>query len=254
MKKIGLGILSVCAILFTMSLWQSRSAHSYDQNDDMTRLVSQAFAATGATQSGYNVHDWTVIDQNYHSEADLRTYSQKLNDLIHIENPSTYSSSDGSRNVYQIRGSWGTSTKVSMILTSMKFPGSNPQTTLVIRAESKSGNRTQLSNDIEKIKKTTALTNVRPQISTCIEGFVSDRMNKVETNALISKTFKSVQATEVEGVKSDLVTSISAYSPMSQDYILTNGKKMNLQVAVHYDSYRHRTQVLVGSPIVTIEY
>lgn len=79
-------------------------------------------------------------------------------------------------------------------------------------------------------------------------------MKNGESNALVREVFSTVKAKEIEGVRSDLVTSVSGYSPLSKDYIVTNGNKMNLQVAVHDDAHHGKTRVLVGSPIVTIEY
>jgi TATA-box binding len=252
--KFGLIFFIISLAIFTTNVLYNKYALSSDQTHDMADLVSKAFTSTGAKQTGYSVHDWSVIDEQYHTKQDLQALGERLNKTLQIHNPVTYESANGSQNVYQIRGNWDSKTSISMMLTSMLFPGKNPQTTLVIRAESSAQGLRELPTYIDQIKKTIALTNARPQISTCIQGFLSDRMNTVERNQLISKTLSSVNANELEGVRSDLVASISGYSPMSQDFITTNGKKMNLQVAIHYDSYRHQTQVLVGSPIVTIEY
>jgi hypothetical protein len=236
------------------SLFAPTLVHSSDPAQDQARLVSTAFAATGAKTTGFTVHDWSVIDQHYHTKQELQVLGDQLNQILRIQSPQSYDHTDGAQTVYQLRGNWDPQTSVSMILTSMQFPGKQPQTTLVIRAESKTEQLNPLANQIERIRKAVAFTKAKPQISTCIQGFLGDRMNTVERNQLISNTFHSVNAQEVESVRSDLVTSVSGYSPISQDCITTNGKKMNLQVAIHYDTYRHQTQVLVGSPIVTIEY
>lgn len=252
-KLFGL-ILIISIALFSTSLLYTKYAHSSSPSQDMAALVSKAFTATGAKQTGYSVHDWSVIDEQYHTKQDLHTLGDRLNQTLQIQNPQVFESANGNQNVFQIRGKWDTNTSISMELTSMQFPGKNPQTTLVIRAESTATSLHELAVNMDQIKSTIAVTKARPQISTCIQGFLDDRMNNVERNQLISNTLRSVNAKELEGVRSDLVASISGYSPLSQDFIVTNGKKMNLQVAIHYDSYRHQTQVLVGSPIVTIEY
>jgi hypothetical protein len=65
---------------------------------------------------------------------------------------------------------------------------------------------------------------------------------------------QNVHAVRVEGLTSNNVTSISGYSHGQDIAILAAGHPINLQVAAYYNAYRHHTDVLVGTPVITIPY
>jgi hypothetical protein len=49
-------------------------------------------------------------------------------------------------------------------------------------------------------------------------------------------------------------TSVAGYATRVLHSVLAGGQPVNLQVALHENSYRNCTKVLVGSPIITVEY
>ncbi|MBX5437739.1 MAG: YwmB family TATA-box binding protein [Alicyclobacillaceae bacterium] len=93
-----------------------------------------------------------------------------------------------------------------------------------------------------------------PQLSACVEGSLSARLVGARQPYMIRRAFEAVHASRVEGVQSGVETSVSGYTPLAPMYILSNGRRMNLQVAVHFDRYHQRTDVLVGTPIILATY
>jgi len=251
MKKIGIIGFLLCLLLGGWSfLLHSETASSAD----MGSFLTEAYTATGASVEGYTVHNWSVLDQQYRTPDQLKQLGHTLNKSFGIAGAEETATSDGDTVSYALRGTWANGAQVQIVLKSMKFTEHAPQTALVLRVEKDGQELGDFTHAIEKVRDTALGANAVPQISTCIKGFLADKMEGGESNALVEKTFSAVNAKEIEGVRSDLVTSVSGYSPYSKDYIVTNGNKMNLQVAVHYDAHQGKTRVLVGSPIVTIEY
>jgi hypothetical protein len=252
MKKIGFIGIILCLFIAAFSIYSARQTVA--EATDTGAFLHRAFAGTEAEVEGYSIHNWSVIDKEYRSAEQLKTLGTELARTLDLVNGKEASQSESDQASYSLRGVWKNGAEVALTLKSMKFQEQPPQTVLVIRVDRETNELGDYSRNIEQVRETAKQAHAVPQISTCIKGLRTDRMEGGESYALVQKVFQKVKAKEMEGVRSDLVTSISGYSPLTKDYITTDGKKINLQVAVHYDTYQKKTRVLVGSPVVTIEY
>nr|WP_263324206.1 YwmB family TATA-box binding protein [Neobacillus sp. Marseille-Q6967] len=89
----------------------------------------------------------------------------------------------------------------------------------------------------------------KPTIFSCMKGSVSDKIDTALPS--ISKDLLNVfNATELEALKEEDFMSVSATSPMFSDSI----ENMNLQIGLRSEGLGARTTVVVGTPIITIEY
>jgi hypothetical protein len=253
-------------------------------------LVIQSFAATGASASGYEVHNWSQSEGRFLSEAELQGLLGKLKQEFHIQNAKQVHQAGRNDTFCAIYGERADG--ASVILTASSYhPSQGPDTTvLVVRIDkvwttpvtpvasaaaptsaasptsaapptSKPASgaawgslATGFRADFAQVRQGVANAGFTPQISGCIEGSVNARMSGGQKERLISEALGAVRAHQVEGITSDGVMSISADSPGVANGILTHGHRMNLQVAIHDDTYHERTNVLVGTPIITIPY
>lgn len=252
MKKIGVIGIILCLLIGAYSFMSYRQTLA--QTTDTAQFLRDAFTATDGSVEGYSIHNWSVIDKEYHGVDQLKVMAQQLNRTFGIENVKESSGGQGDQNSVTLRGTWKNGADVQLVVQSMRLTDNAPQTALVLRVERETKDLQDYGQAIEKVRETALSQQTVPQISTCVRGFLPDKMKDGESNTLVKRVFQKVKAKEIEGVRSDLVTSVSGFSPLSKDYIVTNGNKMNLQVAVHYDAYQGKTRIVVGSPIVTIEY
>ncbi|GAX89630.1 YwmB family TATA-box binding protein [Effusibacillus lacus] len=254
MKKMVLFFLFITLLAGVAFAGELHSGARSAKKLHMGEFLNRAFAASGAQGEGYSVHNWSVVNSQYLPMDALKLMAGKINAELAIPDPQEHKNSEERQNVYQLYGQWDPHTSVSLILTSMNLSEHPQQTVLVIKIERESDRLQDIPEHIEKVKQAAAQVGATPQISTCIKGFFNDRIEGMERDQLVSGIFAAVEANEVEGIRSDSLTSVSGYSPIVLEYIMTNKKRMNLQVAVHYDEYSAKTRILVGSPIVTIEY
>ncbi len=252
MKKIGILGIILCLILAAFSLFTARETIA--QTSDRGEFLSEAFAETSAAVEGWQVHNWSLLANELKSLDELKRLGQELNGSFGIQNVKETSEQKGDQAQYALRGEWHGGADAQLVLTSMKLTNQAPQTVLVLKIERATDDLSDYSQAIQQVEATAGAASAIPQINACIKGLRTGKMDDVELNSLVKKVFQKVKATEIEGVRSELVTSVSGYSPLTKDYIVTNGNKMNLQVAAHYDGHLGKTRILVGSPIVTIEY
>jgi hypothetical protein len=221
---------------------------------DDAQFVETSFRATNATPTGYLIHNWSQVNQQFVSIRELAKFADKFQQELRIQNAKILSQTDKGEVFYELYGTWPNHSTVSVTLSSFKFPNAPSSTILVVRTESTSTDLSTFPAAYHTVSQAVRGLQLTPQISTCIQGFASARMSDGQKEHLISEAFGAVGAHRIEGLQSDLVTSISGYSPKSSNEIESNGQKMNLQVATHYDDYHHRTNILVGTPIITETY
>lgn len=92
------------------------------------------------------------------------------------------------------------------------------------------------------------------KIFTCISGNSSDKLN-FGLYQQAERLLRDFSADKIEELKEETFISISAYTKAWNKSIQSNGKKMNLQVAIR-DQGRlgGKTTITIGTPIITTEY
>ncbi|KPV42834.1 YwmB family TATA-box binding protein [Alicyclobacillus ferrooxydans] len=229
------------------------------------QFLETAFRATGSQVNGYVVNNWSQVNNNFESLQQITSFVDKIGQelgvqnakfLTHQDTGTTQTASNGhsDQNTSEVYGTWPDSTQITVTASTFNFGNGQKETLLVIWARSKGSNLKQFEQDLSTIRNILDSEGVAPEISACIIGSQGARMSGGQAESLISEAFASVHAARVEGVSTSLYTSISGYSAMMPQYILTDGRKMNIQIGIHYDAVHHRTNVLVGSPIITVTY
>lgn len=91
-------------------------------------------------------------------------------------------------------------------------------------------------------------------IFSCIKGEFNDNIEKALPNN-VNSLLNAFNAKEIEALKENKFISLSAYSPLFTTSIKKNQEdRMNLQIAVRNEGLGDKTTVVIGTPIITIEY
>ncbi|WP_158095072.1 YwmB family TATA-box binding protein [Gottfriedia luciferensis] len=92
-----------------------------------------------------------------------------------------------------------------------------------------------------------------PTFFTCIKGTMNGKLEGVLQGAKndFLETFK---AKKIEEIKEGAFVSVSAYTEQWNDALIANGKKINLQIAIREDKVDNSTTIIIGTPIITVEY
>lgn len=92
-----------------------------------------------------------------------------------------------------------------------------------------------------------------PTIFSCMKGVFSDKIDSALPNS-VNKVLSRFNAKEIEALKEDTFISVSAFSPKFAESIQSEKDNMNLQIAVRSQGLGAKTTIVVGTPIITIEY
>lgn len=89
-----------------------------------------------------------------------------------------------------------------------------------------------------------------PTVFSSMKGGISDKIDKA-VPTIASDLMEIFKAKELEALKEDNFMSVSANSPMFTDSI---AQGMNLQIGIRSEGLGGKTTIVVGTPIITIEY
>lgn len=93
----------------------------------------------------------------------------------------------------------------------------------------------------------------RPVIFSCIKAEIDDKM--VSTlSATKNGLLTAFNAKEIESLTEDSFISVSASSPLFAESLKRNQESMNIQLALRTQGMGAKTTLVVGTPIITIEY
>ncbi|OFW74935.1 MAG: hypothetical protein A2201_02910 [Alicyclobacillus sp. RIFOXYA1_FULL_53_8] len=250
--------------------------------------LEKSFSATHATVTGYEMNNWSSLGSAQMSLTDLSRQASRFTQEFSLQDTKTYKYAATNELYYEVTGVGPQHTRVTATFTSFANPagslasgsagasatgavGSTAATAaahstaasstvtsaysvMTVRVDGQASSLTGFAPVMQKLATAIAAIHVVPQISACIEGSSNGTIVGDSVPRVVAQAFAAVGAHEVEGLTTNLVTSISGYSPEASTVILTNGHPMNLQVALHYDTLTHRTNVLVGTPIITVTY
>lgn len=126
--------------------------------------------------------------------------------------------------------------------------------TYVVMDVSIDNSTTALAAERLRLERYFTAKNVKPKISSCVIGVYEGKLTENEMRAQIADAMNSVKAKEVEGLASEDLNSISAFSGNINSFVLSNNKKVNMQIAMRYSSYDDKTYIWIGSPLIHVEY
>ncbi|MBF8376928.1 YwmB family TATA-box binding protein [Alicyclobacillus mali] len=242
----------------TASAETSTSAQS-DGAQQYAFLMS-GLRATGTSPSSYLIHDWTQLNASFLNEAQLTALGAQVVQELGIADVQTQATQLANETYWRAAGVWPGGTRAEVILTS--FPGATsgagdgqPETVMTVTASSSNLTEGQFSSQYDQVERTVASVNGTPQMSAYIAGFKPSEVSEAEADGMAIAALRAVGAGVVEGIRTPLETSLSGYSARVPVYVLSGDhRRVNVQVAVHDDSFRRGTDVYVGSPLVIATY
>lgn len=111
------------------------------------------------------------------------------------------------------------------------------------------------NNDIiESIAKIFKSYDNPVEVSTNLVGEIQgDYSYNIMKNKL-NKTLKKYRGNVIEEYTDESLLSLTAYTPLIEEYLLVGEKKINLNLAIRYNKYEDKMYIFIGTPIITNGY
>ena len=147
-----------------------------------------------------------------------------------------------------------------------KYKGEQHITVMIQSSQTEAGEETNivvdllgseqpiLIQEIEKEIKNVLEVHGDVELASWISGSFQGQKSKEEKIEIVNSMMEQLEAKEIEGIREENIISIVGYSKRIPRWIRYGGKKVNLNIALRYNSYEDKTYVWIGNPLISIAY
>lgn len=184
-------------------------------------------------------------------QEEVPRLAQRLAQAWNLELSEPVVFADGTR--WTAKSTWGRNIHVQCIVINDRPQQSFTQPYISIQVTGRGHpERHQLSEARSRIIHTLKQHQIQPRTHFSLQGRISS--SDSDRERVVGSVLQRLGAHEVESMKSEHTTSVSAYTPLFAGGLSTNGKTMNIQVAAKDADRGDGVILTVGTPIITIEY
>jgi hypothetical protein len=226
-------------------------ADGENRNNNQSELMK---IATILEKEQVSIGEWAV-----HSREHLTSFTQK-EDLQQFQKDIMKDFPNWDWSIHEKNGIWeavatNTSNEYKETIQMMATL-TNEQIHAYLIYEVKGTKWNQQTKDFFSEKWNLRISNIfrgNPTNFACVKADISDKIVTSLTNST-SYWLQAFNAKEIEALHENEFVSISATSPLFAEAIQTQDEKMNLQFAIRKNGLGGKTTLVVGTPIITIEY
>lgn len=206
----------------------------------------QVFQASGARPSGYALSDWVTLSPAQVKGQSLFSLASGVATAVHLRVALNRSSGPNWENVTGVKTAGDVATKlVAERLASGAI--------YLVLDRSVNGGFQGLQESEHILSQALARYGPEHENVTLI-GTLPGRVGTARIRHLLERMLRTAQAKEVDSIHQPALTSLTAYSPRLSGRLRLAQAWVNLECAFAYNPGQHDTEILVGSPIITITY
>ena len=104
------------------------------------------------------------------------------------------------------------------------------------------------------LEETLKAYNVDTQVTIHIMGEKPGRLSSLEKQEITRELFRNISAKEREQFITNDIYSIYGHTPIIKEYIVSNNKRINVDIALTYSEAQDKTYLYLATPLITIPY
>lgn len=229
-------------------------ATSYDASEaSAEEVLVSSFKSSQASVLESTISSWVKLSDSFYSSSQI---SKEMDRIVKLLDPDKNTISSSSQTgseankelLYAVKGK----KSYSIAIDSVKNEGKGE--TYAVIDVSIDGDYNELANEKKVIEALFDGKGNAPKTYSCIIGTYKGKLTESQMRGKTQTILKAIKANKVEGLENDEMTSISAFSGKISSFIVSNDKKVNVQVAMRYSSYDDKTYIWIASPLIPVEY
>jgi hypothetical protein len=224
------------------------SVGSVSPPDDTERLID-AFYRVGGQPEKIVLHHGNRTENPW-SREEVSNLAERLSRELGLGPVRRIADRHGHR--WTATGGWGRNlqARLNVINDRVDLQKNRPYISVQLTGRGHPGE--EWSRFRHRLEKVLLRHGIVPNIQFSIQGSHSGKASHPEE--AVRRVLERLNAREIEGMRTDRTTSISAFTPALRGGLETKGGRMNVQVAARMDRSSDRMILTLGTPIITIEY
>lgn len=253
-KKSIAGIVTVCIIALASTIYAINNKEELPDNS-----FSKCFDYSGARVINSEIYIWGRLNSNFDSQDMLISLTQELKNSLGTKSGINLTTKQERNDYIQKVEISGTLSDGSMVNIIAKISKSSEQDNEKDkRFVSVSAVQDLENSSFEGIKDNVLNIfkkhDIVPRVNTCVTGNFEGKLETRRLNEISKEVFQKLNAKKVNGIVDDGMISVTAYSTKIEDCIIIDGEKVNLNLAIRYNSYENKTYMWIATPVITTEY
>ncbi len=215
-----------------------------------------AFNASGADFREVSVQAWVKTDGTFHTADELGAIYQTIAPTIEPSPEEDYLREDYNDENYTsitLNGKTVDGYQLEFVLQSIKDDYEEDETYLIIKLTETSDYQKVEALE-EKVLEIFLCIGAEPEMNTLLTAGYDEVLSKREKRNLAETIYEAAGATIVEGVEEKNYLSKSGYVSGMRRSVESNGKEINLQLALLDNEVDGETWLYLGTPLVFSEY
>lgn len=256
MKRGVIGV-AIVILLIVIAFEGPKQAETMTLERGQHSLLVQAFLDTGTKFAEYNINGWLQVNNQWLDKPELEKIGLDTLEKLGGAKESfrgDFTEDTGFRG-YRLSGQLDNNIYLEILVQSMELiKDNNPGETYLVISLTDQGDIGRHDSYRGKAEKALKALGKEPQLASIFTGVVAGNMSLKEQENLIDNVFARVKAEKLEGVSEENLVSWSGYTDQIEESISIGEKKININVASRYHNIDDYTYVIVGSPIISMEY
>jgi hypothetical protein len=220
-------------------------------------ILSSAFKSSGAAAVSAEMYFRGQIDEKMYTGIEgLKELAENLSRDLKIQGGESASSTLQENDMMaevKLDGIMEDGRDISVRIRTFPKPGGGEDRHVFVTV-THDGSEFDLEKTGKEVLAALDKSRIDAGVTSCITGAFSGRLKKDEMNEICKMVFKEADAKKVEGIKDGNLISVSAYSSSMGDYIQAGNNRINLNIALRYNSYEDKTYIWLAAPVILTEY
>ncbi|MCX7920960.1 MAG: YwmB family TATA-box binding protein [Clostridia bacterium] len=253
MKKNLKVVLPILIVFITVSLVLYQKLNYKIDSPETTLLKS--FSFSGAKIINSEIYFWGELGEECTSIEKVKPLVEDFASSLNIIRDNSFTNETIKNDItekIQLKGI--TNDKLLVNISAQLDTNGNPAERFISVSVTEDLPQPNLEEIKQKVLSVFDKYRITPKVNSCITGNYNGQLNYQELNNICRRIFEGVEAKKVEGIRDKNLISVSAYSPFIEDSIEVKGNKVNLNLAIRYNSYEDKTYIWVATPVITTEY
>ncbi|MCY0869336.1 MAG: YwmB family TATA-box binding protein [Firmicutes bacterium] len=222
-------------------------------------LAVRAFTATGARLTDIEVHDWSTVSDHFATERALLELALREAQLLGLRRAHLWQRQTRGERVVQLTGQFqgaGSDRSLSLAIeaASLRFVGSPAQTVLAMRIYGTAHDLASLGVAYRALAEAVAQAGGTADLNATLIGSLPHVYSSTGQRVLEEHAWSAVNGRILQRFSGTYTMSDAGYAPWAAPAVVASGQTLDLQVAFHRNNYAQMTKVLVGTPMITVEY
>ncbi|WP_027408004.1 YwmB family TATA-box binding protein [Anoxybacteroides tepidamans] len=243
--------ITIIALLFTVFLIGHHSFSEAKENEPLEQIQTMAHVLQ---KNGASIQQWTIYTREYAQTIKNHSDFAKKVDELKRTFPNFRWTVAADQHVQKATGLYEHSSIQEKIQLVTAVANEKPQTYILYELKGFGWSEKVKKKIGKNIRQKSSLLFVKqPAFFSCVKGELNGKMEGV----LLKQAYHLLhefRAEPVEALQEGTFVSISAYTGQWENVLPTKTHPMNIQLALRQTGLGGQTTVVVGTPIITIEY